>query len=903
MNTATTRQSTYKSTAISALFATSVVLLLLSISSNYSVFRSRAAGNSQPTAADAQMTEDEEHVVNIPYFVESEDFHSVLTLNNNKNEKNTAVVTIFNTKGEALSLPPIDLEPMTVARYQMRELLGDARGNFKEGNLQIQHHGFGLGVTSQVSVVSSNQRLSFESIEAAAKDFATTRLDGIVWAPDDETETRVALTNTASTPIQVTLIAGSQRKYLSLTPRETEVVDLREFVGEMGDKNLSTLVTLEHDGAPGALIATGFALNRRTGFSSNLTFADCGVTQSTKLAGAHIRFGQANPGEGFPSGTTFRAPLLIANTMDMPTTARVSVEYTIGTEARRVQLKAVTLASREVKVIELSQQMARQGVTGPVDEAGVDISYTEMPGAVIGHLTSYDRSGDYSFDVPIKDPLTGRGRGNGSYPWRLDNGYTTVIHLKNTTDQEVIAIYKVSYKGGEYNPDRIKLGPYQTVAIDLKRLRDAQQKDMRGAVMPKDVVSGQISWSEHEFQSLIGRAEVKNVRGGIASSFSCGSCDTCGSLIVYSSGAMNPGSAAGLAGGNGFMLAPTETDRNTCNGTYYGPYTVSSQYYSGWFSNASSVATVDSSGNESCVSPGSATITANWQAIVAHGSSSGPCTPDWANAGNGSGTCYTITISQNTPLWYFGFLNPAPSGFTLGDTSATLTANGASTGTFQWTITNGTDKLYFSELSPNGPFTITKTDTNTISISSQSYSRQANDVTVQLQYTPPGATQPLTANWNLSIDTPYTLVSNGTISNRGVTQNCTLSAPNGTDGFQTLIPYRIRSFFGVDVTNVYIVEGFHGSSVVFPNNDWPFPAAGSALLSAGTFVDNICVVNATTPPSLPPQTPLSSVQVDTLFQDWYVGGNNIAAGVRVQSDSLNRFQDHGTHTDIVSPNP
>jgi hypothetical protein len=112
------------------------------------------------------------------------------------------------------------------------------------------------------------------------------------------------------------------------------------------------------------------------------------------------------------------------------------VDYTIGGSSRQVQLKPVTLAPREVKVIELSKQMARRGITQGVDQAGVDITYDGMPGTVIGRLTSFSDSGNYSYDVPVKDPT---GQGNGSYPWRLDNGYTTVVHLKNTQDKTVSA--------------------------------------------------------------------------------------------------------------------------------------------------------------------------------------------------------------------------------------------------------------------------------------------------------------------------------------------------------------------------------------------------------------------------------------------------------------------------------
>jgi len=203
------------------------------------------------------------------------------------------------------------------------------------------------------------------------------------------------------------------------------------------------------------------------------------------------------------------APLVIANTMDMPTEARISITYTLDSVTNTVQLKPIMLAAREVKLIELAKQMARLGVAGPVEDAGVDITYTHMPGTVIGRLTSYDASGDYSFDVPVKDPV---GQGNGGYPWRLDNGYTTVVHLKNTLAKEVTALVQLRYEGGTYNPDRIKLAPYQTVAIDIRKLRDAQQKDIRGGTMPEDIESGQIAWFEEEAGSLIGRAEIANRR-------------------------------------------------------------------------------------------------------------------------------------------------------------------------------------------------------------------------------------------------------------------------------------------------------------------------------------------------------------------------------------------------------
>src|SRR5690349_910107 len=596
----------YEPTARSAFFTSAALLLTFAVYCSFSIFHSQAADITTQEVEPSGFPElpAEEQVMNIPYFVQSKELQSTLTLNNNQPNATTVAVTIFNAKGAPVATNPFTLQALSVTRFKLEEMLNHVPANSREGNIQISYHGNGMGVTSQLSIASSDTRLSFESTAVDAREFASSRLDGIVWSPNEKSEANVALTNTQSSRIISVAISSAQdQKTISLGPRETRVVDLKNFLGRAKKNSRAVLVSLEHDGEPGTLIATGFVLNRNTGFSSNLTFVDCGTVKSTKLAAAHVRLGRANPSEGFPAETKFRAPLLIANTMHDPTAAQVSVDYTIANKANRVQLEPITLAPLEVKPIELSTELARQGITGPLDVAGVDISYNGMPGAVIGRLTSFDSGGDYSFDAPVKDPLSGANRTNGSYPWRLDNGYSTVVHLKNTTDKDVEAMVQIRYEGGTYNSDLIKLAPHQTVAVDIRQLRDNQQEDIRGLVMPKEIESGQVVWYEHDRGSLIGRAEIANIEDGIASSFSCpGNCP-CG--MVYSSGSTNPGSGRALVGESGFMFSPREMRRD-CNFIQYGPYAVTATQ---WFTSNGSVVDVTNSGIETCNAPGTATIT------------------------------------------------------------------------------------------------------------------------------------------------------------------------------------------------------------------------------------------------------------------------------------------------------
>jgi hypothetical protein len=195
-----------------------------------------------------------------------------------------------------------------------------------------------------------------------------------------------------------------------------------------------------------------------------------------------------------------------------PTRAVISVDYTAKGIPQHVHIDQVMLKPGEVRSMDLAERLSGIGSNGPIDDAGVDISYNGAPGSVLAKLTSVDQSGDYSFDMPIKDPLSGAPyRVSGSYPWRLDSGYTTVLHLKNTLAKDVYAGVQFRFNGGQYTPARVHLAPFQTVALDLAEIRSRQKVDLDGNIFPADAVSGRIAWHEEEPGSLIGRAEVVQI--------------------------------------------------------------------------------------------------------------------------------------------------------------------------------------------------------------------------------------------------------------------------------------------------------------------------------------------------------------------------------------------------------
>jgi len=243
----------------------------------------------------------DDQIMNFAYFIDQGDMNSTLRLNNNLLGPMTATVTFFNIHGESFTAPVLTLPPQDVQRFRIADLTTNAPGDFHSGSVQVAYHGPAMAVTGQISVASASSRVIFESFPTMAMGFASTRLDGIVWISDAGTQASAALTNTTTDVLTVNLGSATSIKSLTLNANETNIVDLKDFLPNRQDVRAAH-IRIEHNGTPGAIIVTGFAVNEKTGFSCNLPFIDRATAKTAHLAGAHVRFGRPGSNEGFPAG-------------------------------------------------------------------------------------------------------------------------------------------------------------------------------------------------------------------------------------------------------------------------------------------------------------------------------------------------------------------------------------------------------------------------------------------------------------------------------------------------------------------------------------------------------------------------------------------------------------------------
>jgi hypothetical protein len=148
-----------------------------------------------------------------------------------------------------------------------------------------------------------------------------------------------------------------------------------------------------------------------------------------------------------------------------------------------------------------------------------------------------------------------------------------------------------------------EIQPGETLAIDIRKLRDDQVKDQNGQMLPKDLLTGHINWRIHDGAQIVGRTQVLSLNSAIAQNRSCGGCTCQPTQITVSMDNFTD---------NGDGTAHTtmrETDY-ACDEPGF-PYAVPN-YYFYWYSDDPSVATVDdTSGLVTYQGPGATAITAS----------------------------------------------------------------------------------------------------------------------------------------------------------------------------------------------------------------------------------------------------------------------------------------------------
>jgi hypothetical protein len=562
------------------------------------------AGKGAPSCCGGEEGENKPHTLAGSYYTLKDGFAAKLLLNNKGPHPVEVRPTLYSMSGERFAAPALVVEGNTHRFVNLTDWVTAAGEQFREGSIQVFHRGKDLVLGAQIYLTDDAHSLSFEEKMNEPATAPLSPAGGVWWLPSPRGAVGLVVSNTTDLALSVTakVRGASPRREtdatFALAPHETKVFDVqRDLTGKVrGAMSAHGYLSVESDGPPGSVLARAMAHDDASGYSLPVQFSYTKAGKSNSLQGAGLRIGSAG-------GEELR-PLVVAhNAGDAATTLNGRVPYTTadGTDGE-VALPRVELAPGQTEVIDVAQALAAHGVRRGVTTAGLEFEHTGESGSVVTSAFSVSRSGNQVFRVPLWD-IAAQRSATGGYPWYIEGDSTTVVYIKNVTDQPQQYNLQLRYDGGVYALGLKTVEAGQTVMHDIRALRDQQVPDASGHTLPPDASSGQVNWSMRgpRNQVLIGRSEQVDVARGVSSNYACMNCCP----DSFAGGWVDPGGVEGFATDT-TQFSAFEQSVN-CYGSLSAPYNP----WPWWDSTDQNVATCDG-GMATAVGPGEAHIQAHW---------------------------------------------------------------------------------------------------------------------------------------------------------------------------------------------------------------------------------------------------------------------------------------------------
>jgi hypothetical protein len=241
------------------------------------------------------------HLLAGAYYTINNNFSAKLLLNNKGPLPIEVQATLFSLRGERFDAPPIIVEANAHQFEDFAGWVAVAGQQFREGSIQLFHHGKDLMLGSQIYLTDETHSLSFDEKLTELGKPGSARLHGVWWLPSPKGAVNLVLSNTTNTMLSVsTTIRGKSPKReagttLDVAPHETKVLNIeRDLLGrEQGAMSSFGAISIEHDGGPGALLARAMAQDTSRGYSLPIQFTDPATAKSNNLQGAGLRLGSA----------------------------------------------------------------------------------------------------------------------------------------------------------------------------------------------------------------------------------------------------------------------------------------------------------------------------------------------------------------------------------------------------------------------------------------------------------------------------------------------------------------------------------------------------------------------------------------------------------------------------------
>jgi hypothetical protein len=527
-----------------------------------------------------------------------------LILNNSTRHQVTIEGKLYSSSGRAAILEDIVLPPHQQMAFDLGQKIAQEGPEFKTGGLELEFQSADPGIAGQLILRNHLSQQSIDIPLKSAANLRSSKLEGLWWLPARDSQIGLVIYNPSTTQTSglVTISRGDGTVVRSipvvLGPHHSVALDLhelhREAVGEAGG------ISIQHNGARGGWIAAGYLWVPSAQFSTSLSFVNPETLYGSNIYGAGIQLGTTPLAE-----ERFSGKLIVRNLANQA----VPVTPSLQCGETRTALSDFVLQAGQSRRIEVPAN----AITCESGAAGIEVA-SPVKGSLLGRWLSVGKSSGLVVETAMHS-VSPRANLSGSDPWWIDAETASILYVQNVGNQEAGVVPVIHYtQHGEHggpmahSDERYVVGlkrvrPGETVAIDIRALRDNQTPDVEGRVLPRDLRFGQIHWLRRHGPALVANVLTVGAAKRTASTFSffCCYCSPRSATV-----SLNPASVSAQVGDEqDETLWETIVDCHDMPTSYPVPASEAS-----WSSSNYSVASVDSLGRVYCGYPGTATVTA-----------------------------------------------------------------------------------------------------------------------------------------------------------------------------------------------------------------------------------------------------------------------------------------------------
>lgn len=483
-----------------------------------------------------------------PYYSLRDGFESSVFLVSASGKPFEFVTAVRSRSGRTVLLPAVTIQPAEKPTLDLRSVLteagADVSGDFSEGSVAVYFQGTIMPLAGQLTMTDPLRGLSMESEmvdNTPGLGLLPPVLNAAWWGIGGGRDAQVMVSNTTGEPATAEVILDflgerNRAKLLTFGPHETKVLSITQLLGELKFSPAQAAeggITIIPRGPKPTLVAQGRITDAVKGFSSTLSFPLPELQLSSALHASGVP-GTPTKDSPYAGLGTFVPHVIVRNLLGAPQAVTVTVEYPGARPSsdgrpeeatseepsdepatQLVPLTALTLGSYETRDISLDDAFGL--LPGPLPFCSIRIQHSGPPGSLMAEVSSIEAKGDLVIDSPVANEGDGWA-GSGANPWRLDDETESVMFLTNMADRSVDIGFQVQAGGVSYYLTDLSLKPRETRAIDLRKLRDAQEADFQGNKIPAGATDGSVHWIRLDNLPVMGRVVVLKRHQRLASS-------------------------------------------------------------------------------------------------------------------------------------------------------------------------------------------------------------------------------------------------------------------------------------------------------------------------------------------------------------------------------------------------